>query len=63
VDKKKICSPTVKRKLSQESIVYSAQYCRRSVGNVNDPGSEVTALNQQEDHLGASSTAQSEPTQ
>lgn len=44
-------------------MIYSAQYCRKSVANVNDARIEVMALNQQEDHLGASSTAQSTPKQ
>lgn len=60
---KKICSPRVRRKLSQESVVYSVQYCRKSVANVNDARSKIAALNQQEDHSGVSSTAQSKPEQ
>lgn len=41
----------MKGKLSQESVIYPAQYCRKSIANINDARSEVAALNQQKTTL------------
>lgn len=59
-ERTKSCSPMVRRKLSlsQEGVIYSAQFCG-SVAKGKDGRSEAAALNEQEELSGAPSTAPS----